>query len=145
MRLQELVAGNHCIEWEGGEATSVDLSNRPEIGDDAVGTLLGHPTIQKLYMGGTGLTDQGVAALRELPQLEWLELSDTAVTDAGIAALGGTTTLHYLFLCGCRVTDGSLPALLSMTGLQEIGLDETLLSKEGRETLSGALPEMEIS
>jgi len=145
MRLQDLVSGDHLIDWDDGEAVSVSLSGRPEIGDKEILVLLQHPSIKKLYLGDTGLTDEGVKSLRGLPQLEWLELSDTATTDIGIAGLAEMSTLQHLFLYGCQVTDASLPALLSLTGLQEIGLDETLISKKGRTTIKRAFPEIEIS
>lgn len=143
--LQELAGADHRIDWEDGEAVSVSLANRPEIGDNEMPILLAHPAIKELYLGGSGLTDEGTKVLRGLPQLEWLELSDTAVTNASIETLSGMTTLRFFFLYGCQITDECLPSLMTLANLRKIGLDDTLISSAGRNTLRQALPGVEIS
>ena len=145
MTLQELAGAEHRIDWEDGKAVSVSLASRPEIGDNEMTILSAHPTIRELYLGGSGVTDEGVKVLRGLPQLEWLELSDTAITDAGIDILSAMTTLQFLFLYGCQITDACLPGLISLVSLREIGLHDSLISAKGLKQLSLALSAVKIS
>jgi len=56
------------------------------ISDSAVRHLTGLP-LQKLYLGGTKLTDKGALQLQELRELQLLELFLTQVTEAGVAEL----------------------------------------------------------
>lgn len=43
--------------------------------------------LETLSLGGTKVTDQGLAHLKELTKLQRLTLSDTKVTDAGLEHL----------------------------------------------------------
>ena len=63
------------------------------------------------HLGGTALTDEGLAHVKALPKVVQLDLKDTQITDAGLANLAGIATLNRLHLEKTKVTDAGLAHL----------------------------------
>lgn len=81
--------------------------------------------IRWLDLGGTAVTDVGLAALSAMPNLQRLHLERTAVGDAGLAHLTSLSQLEYLDLYGTKVTDAGLENLQTMPRLKEVYVWET--------------------
>ena len=77
-------------------------------------------SLKQLGLGGTKITDAGLAHLRDLPDLAGLTLNNTGVTDE------------------------SVEHLRRLTGLQELGLQDTKVSADGVARLKTALPRCTI-
>ena len=115
------------------------------IDDEAVGRLAGiAPQVLWLDLGGTRVTDAGLAAVAQLPQLTRLHLQQTAVTDAGLAHLSGLSRLEYLNLYGSRVTDAGLEHLAGLTSLRSLYLWQTGVTERGVARLTAALPRLVV-
>ena len=67
---------------------AISFATKP-VGDDALEGLGAFPSLQKLTLNNTQVTDAGLARLEGLPALEKLYLVDTAITDAGLPPLKG--------------------------------------------------------
>jgi len=78
-----------------------------------------------LDLGGTQVTDFGLAAVSELRNLTRLHLERTAITDAGLAHVAKLRHLEYLNLYGTAVTDAGLQQLRRLTQLQKLFLWQT--------------------
>ena len=67
------------------------------ITDLGLETLAGMTSLARLAIGGTKITDAGLAQLTKLP-LEWINLADTNTTLAGLACLSKMKTLQRLMI-----------------------------------------------
>jgi internalin A len=93
-------------------------------------------------LGGSDLTDAGLAALGCLKAIDELGLSSTAVTDAGLKNLVGVR-VRCLGLRDCAgVTDAALASIARMKGLRAVILDGTRVTDAGMERLA-ALSDLE--
>jgi hypothetical protein len=61
-----------------------------------------------LYVLGTRVDDEGLASLHRLRDLEKLGLGGDGITDRGLEALKGLSRLRELHLVGTRVTDAGV-------------------------------------
>lgn len=115
------------------------------IDDEAVGRLAGiAPQVLWLDLGGTRVTDAGLAVVGRLPQLTRLHLQQTAVGDAGLVHLAGLPHLEYLNLYGSRVTDAGLEHLAGLTSLRSLYLWQTGVTERGVARLTAALPRLVV-
>ena len=95
-------------------------------GDEQLGLLAPLQNhIRRLDLGGTKVTDAGLAKVAGMSNLEQLHLEKTAVTDAGLAQLKGLGELEYLNLYGTVVGDAGLEHLKSMPALRRVFLWQT--------------------
>lgn len=78
--------------------------------------------IVELDIGGSQITDSGLAALTKLVNLERLYLQKTAVTDEGLVHLGDLSRLQYLNLYETSVTDEGLEYLEDLDALKSLYL-----------------------
>lgn len=83
----------------------------------------------RLDLGGSTVTDKGLASIAQLKNLKRLDLSRTAVTDAGLAQLAPLKQLEYLNLYGTKVTDASLASLRSLESLKKVYLWQTAITE----------------
>lgn len=86
--------------------------------------------IRWLDLGGTGVTDAGLARLPAMPNLTRLHIERTAITDTGLAALTGLASLEYLNLYGTAVTDAGLDALRELPKLKRLYVWQTKVTPE---------------
>jgi hypothetical protein len=85
-----------------------------KIGDEAVDSLLGMPSLRQLYIAGTEITDAGLLRLGKHKSLISIDLSRTAVTAAGINALLRTMpAISGLDLDELSIDDDDLDAFVA--------------------------------
>jgi hypothetical protein len=89
------------------------------------------------HLGGTALTDEGLAHVKVLPKVVQLDLKDTQITDAGLANLAAIATLNKLHLEKTKVTDAGLVHLKDLGNLEYLNLYGTTVTDAGMEHLKG--------
>ncbi|HEY1848349.1 MAG TPA: c-type cytochrome domain-containing protein [Opitutaceae bacterium] len=93
---------------------------------DALAPLAG--AVQWLDLGGTAVTDAGLAAVAPMRRLERLHLDGLPITDAGLSHLSALRRLEYLNLRGTSVTDKGLPSLDGMPRLRSLYVWQTAVT-----------------
>jgi Leucine Rich repeat len=93
------------------------------------------PTVDKLDLCGTDVTDAGLPQLRHLTGLRELDLSRLDITDAGIATLEPLNNMASLLLDRTRVTDEGLATVQKMKKLRFLSLADTLITDTGLERI----------
>ena len=106
--------------------------------DVGVRSLAGLP-LETLWLGPR-ITDEGMMAVGSISTLRHLDLCAHMVTDEGVAAIGGLRNLEVLWLSRCSVTDESIPVLSGLTGLRELNVNYTGITAGGLAKLRAALP-----
>jgi hypothetical protein len=102
------------------------------------------PQVLWLDLGGTRVSDGGLADIARLPNLTRLHLQHTAVGDTGLAHLTELQRLEYLNLYGTAITDEGLAALSSLKRLRALFVWETRVTPSGLSRLRTALPRVTI-
>jgi YHS domain-containing protein/uncharacterized membrane protein/mono/diheme cytochrome c family protein len=92
---------------------SLDLGGT-KITDAGLAQVAGMVNLDRLHLERTAVTDAGLSQLKHLTQLEYLNLYGTAVGDAGIEHLKPLTQLRKVFLWQTRVTPAAAAALIEM-------------------------------
>ena len=109
--------------------------------DDAALKELGviAPAVHRLDLGGTGVTDHGLAALVDMIQLRRLQLDRTAITDAGLAQLPKLSRLESLNLHSTGVTDVGVAELVKLPKLRRLYVWQTAVTRSATPALATAL------
>jgi hypothetical protein len=89
-----------------------------------------------LALGGTRVTDAGLAHVKPLKNLEWIDLYKTQVTDAGLEQLQDLPSLKQIDLSGTRITDAGLKHVARLSELQKLMLGGTAVSSAGLEPIA---------
>jgi Leucine Rich repeat len=118
--------------------TEVGLATLP-VTDRDLKRLAGLKHLKKLTLGlgGSKITNQGLAELSDLRELEHLDLSNTAISDDGLQHLKNLTGLRFLALNNSKVTGTGLQHLKALGDLAELELTDCA-TDEGLKTISGA-------
>ena len=87
--------------------------------------------LRSLNLGGTDVTDAGLAHLRGLEKLSSLDLRVTVVTDAGLARLASLKGLESLNLSATKVSDAGLAHLKGLATLHSLNLNGTGVTDAG--------------
>lgn len=95
-------------------------------------------------LGGSGVTNKGLAALSGMKRLTRLRLENTAVTDGGLPALQDLPDLQSLSLYGCSVTDAGVEGLAGIPALKRVYLGATQVTPQGIEALKQKKPGLEV-
>jgi Leucine Rich repeat len=93
--------------------------------------------LRKLDLGGTKVTDAGIADLVELRQLETLNLAGSRITDAALSSVKRLIRLKCLDLGYTGVTSDGLDNLKDLTQLETLALGKTAVGDAGLQHLSG--------
>ncbi len=121
----------------------IDVNARPAgkaFGDGELAQLAPiAPAVQWLDLGGTSVTDAGLAALGPMHRLQRLHLDQTKVTDSGLARLSRLRQVEYLNLRGTAVTDKGLEALRELPHLRSLYLWQTAVTPAAAQALGDAL------
>jgi hypothetical protein len=126
----------------------LDLSNL-DVGDIAVQALAANGRLERLYLEGTSITDDGmVAVASSCTRLSTLNLSCCSVTDISIHAMAEHCPhISRLKLLGCdKLTESSVAALTRCSQLIALaigGCDG--LTQDARKKIAAALPHCDIS
>jgi uncharacterized membrane protein len=102
------------------------------------------PQVLWLDLGGTNVSDRGLAEVARLPNLTRLHLQHTQVGDGGVALLAKLPRLEYLNLYRTAVTDEGLVPLTSLKRLRALYVWETGVTPAGISRLQAALPRLTI-
>lgn len=158
------------VELHGDQASDANLSllaRIPElrivvlapssprlITDTGIARLAPLKNLEYLGLGGTGVTDQGLAHLQHFPQLRRLELPPNStdagivhllqcpeleqlrvwpakITNEGVATLSQIACLRFLDLNGTHIDDAALPHLRQLTSLEVLDLRRTQVTAAG--------------
>jgi hypothetical protein len=95
--------------------------------------------VQWLDLGGTSVTDAGLAALGPMHRLRRLHLDESRVTDDGLARLSGLKEIEYLNLRGTSVTDRGLAALRALPRLRALYVWQTAVTPAAARALGESL------
>jgi hypothetical protein len=108
----------------------IDLSTTA-VSNDSLGPLGRLPSLQRLALQCTAVTDSGLSELQDLP-LTYLNLAGTAVTDDGLAALvEDHPTLRTLDLRATGVTRNGISKLVpKLPNLFELGVSGDVLDRD---------------
>jgi hypothetical protein len=132
--------------WMGPEPETFDDRFRDylRIGDDDLAARSLGNEASYFTLGGSRVTDAGLAQLTGLDRIGWLDVSGTAVSDAGLAQVARLKTLRKLDLSGAKITDDGLRTLAELSNLESLDLSGTPVTEEGVSRLRQALPRLEI-
>jgi hypothetical protein len=108
-----------------------------KVTNDGLAVLEGLSSLRTLSLASTGVTDAGLAHLTGLAGLRKLNLYDTQTTDVGLAFLRGLTGLQTLCLATTKVSDKGLIHLEGLVNLQALSLTNTQTSNDGLVHLKG--------
>ena len=78
--------------------------------NEGLKSLLPLTGLWSLWIGGTGVTDAGLATLQPLP-LQYLDITNTQITDAGLATLKSFPALKHLEAANSKTTDAGIQEL----------------------------------
>ncbi len=118
------------IEKHGGASLGfLDLSGR-RLTDEQVEHLGSLTSLMRLHLGGTGISDRGLARLENLKQIVDLDLGKTKITNAGLESVRGFDKLVRLSVRGTRVDGKGLANLADMRELKCLNLCETGIDDE---------------
>jgi internalin A len=134
--------GGFVVRDRDGSISEVSLA-RTWATDEDLNYVAQIPTLKRLDLSFTLVTDKGIKELEQLRQLEDLNLETAeALTDASMNYLKNIPTLRRLKVRGVDVTDVGMPAIAQMTGLRSLDLSHTMLEDVGLENLP-ALADLE--
>ena len=125
----------------------VDFSQiSSQIGDEQL-TLL-QPFKEQLHwldVGGTKITDDGLAKLAVFPNLVRLHLENTSIGDNGLQHLQTLTRLTYLNIFNTQVSDVGLEHLKPLEKLDQIYLWKTQVTEAVAEKLMADRPNLAVN
>jgi hypothetical protein len=107
-------------------------------------TLDGLTCVRVVRLGGTLVTDAGIAHLRRSTTLRELHLDGTQITDDGLRFLSALSQLELLSLYFVPVSDAGIEHLKDLSHLKKLYLYGTQVTKSGVVRLKEALPGAEI-
>ena len=143
--LNRIEALGGSYDTSAGGPAWVGLNRCPLTADD-LETLNHLPTLSRLTLDESRVTDAGLTPLAGLEGLRHLSLQRTAITSDGLASLAGLEQLEELQLDGSyRIDDRAIETLASMTRLTSLGVVDTPLSLAALLRLSIRNPELQIA
>ncbi len=110
-----------------GALRRIDLTGCRNITDSALARLQDAKSIETLLLGGTRITNAGLALAGTMGTLRTLDVSRTAITDAGLVHLKGLAQLASLSLEGTDVSGAGLEPLRDLVALKTLDLRETFV------------------
>ena len=99
--------------------------------DDDLVVVTRLPHVERLYLRGTQVTDQGVKRLCKLHRLRDLYLSSTRISDESAETLSGFQNLEILRLAETELTDAGLAKLTRLEHLEELDVWGTNVTPDG--------------
>jgi hypothetical protein len=102
--------------------------------------------LERLQIEGSGFSNEGLTHIRGLTHLKSLSLTvrdgNNTISDEGLDGLLGMTQLETLYVYGWHVTEKGLAKLQGLKGLKAIYIEPQALSKEAKERLKSAMPNL---
>ena len=119
-----------------GNVVAIDL-RASWAGDSDLASLATIPTLTRLDLSETRITDHGLRQLKTAPAIADLNLRYAEmITDGGISALKNWKHLKRLDLEGTKITDGTLQHLSAMSSLETLNIGSVLVTDAGLEALT---------
>lgn len=152
----------------GESIIDVSLNSQRRLTDPDLRCLVDLPSLQKLQLDHTNITDRSAVFLKNCPHLQVLGLQQVKITDASLPHIAKLTQLRELDLWGSLVTsdglrslvtllhieklwlhdtgvgDDAVPILASLKSLREVGLGNTKVSAGGKRELRRLRPDITI-
>jgi hypothetical protein len=97
------------------------------------------PAVQWLDLGGTSVSDAGLACLASMHRLERLHLDQCRITDFGLGQLAGLRAMEYLNLRGTSVSDRGIIELRQLPRLRSLYVWQTAVTPAAVKALGEAL------
>jgi hypothetical protein len=120
--------------WPSLKKLSLDVTQITDAGLVHLGVL---KRLEELDLSGTKVEGPGLIRLKSLQSLQMLDLKKTQVTGAGLENLAGLPKLKTLRLGGTPVTDPSLEFIKPLKNLRSLSLRDTRVTDEGLPVLAG--------
>lgn len=114
------------------------------ITDEGLEPLQKLPKLRVLSLNLTQITNVGLDHLKELKSLERLRLHATAISDDGMVSIARLSTLKVLDLSKTKVSDVGMEKLKSLPLLEELDLRSTSVTAAGEASLKESLPKLKI-
>lgn len=100
-----------------------------DIRDEDLAGLVNHPSLERIELINTRVSNRGVMILASAPRLRALRLDDTDVTDTGLAAFKSSRSLREIDLYNTAAGDSTLAHL--PPGMTVLGLTKTQITDDG--------------
>lgn len=104
------------------------ITVQPDFDDSDARHLAELQELKDLWLGGSNITNMGMANLRGLCQLRVLEVSDTQISDDGLKWLARNRTLECMIVERTHVSDAVVPVFTRFSNLKVLSLDEADIS-----------------
>src|SRR5262245_51980351 len=111
----------------GSPVIEVNLAGG-NVDDGKLQRLQSIPTLQRLTLNRTSITDMGLRELISIKSLASLSLRDTRITDKGLSQLARAPSLESLNIGNTAITDRGVSELLKLPALRRLYLDGTKIS-----------------
>ena len=129
-------AGGEVTSDAQGRVVAVDL-RASWAGDSDLPTLAAIPTLARLDLSETRITDHGLRQLKDAPAIADLNLRYAElITDEGLSALKTWKHIEKLDLEGTKITDNTLQHLSAIPSLESLNLGYVLVTDSGLEALT---------
>ena len=134
-------AGGAISRDRDGKIVAVDL-RASWVTDSDLGDLAGLPSLSRLDLSLTRISDHGLQQLKSASGITDLSLRYAElITDAGLAAVKGWTHLKRLNLRGTKITDTTLQHLSGVTSLEVLDIGFVQVTDVGLDALT-SLPNL---
>jgi hypothetical protein len=115
------------------------------VADREVQSLTAFSELRRLEIGGSDVTDSGLAALEKLPFLRRLSLQGALISDDALPVLAQVRDLVELDLDDTDVSNVGLKELLSLRHLRRLSLRGTLVTPDAVERFEKLRPGCDVS
>ena len=117
-----------------------------EVQPDSKASLAGASELETLELTSANVTASGYANLKGLRKLMSISFrKNPTVEDSWLTEIAKLTQVHYLYLTCPQFTDAGLVHLQTASGLRELDLRGSGVTKEGVELLKTFLPKCKIT
>jgi len=116
------------------------------VSDDGMSHLRGLRNIHYIHLDSSQITDKSLAIFAQMPKIQALSLQFNQFTDEGLEHVSHCRNLESLWVCGRQeerpnlITDAGLKRLQNLTKLKQLGIQNTLVTSDGIENFSKAVP-----
>jgi hypothetical protein len=107
-------------------------------GDAELARLAKIRTVQRIFINGGTVTDDGLAVLAALPELHYLGFNhSTRLTASGLLALKDRTTLTAIEFGGCIIDDTGVKTIVQLTYLTELRIGHVRITRASLPLIAG--------
>lgn len=120
-----------------------------EVTDEGVAHLRSLTHLKAIHLSDSQISDKSLEMFAELPRLESLSLQYNRFSDAGVGRLQKLRHLRTLWVCGKSerpndISDASLGFLLDLPNFEELGVQNTKVTKAFSDRLRAKIPKCKV-